>query len=140
MGTLCFHFFCVFFSCVCVFFPCVLCASRSPGHGKSSTSAATSSPLRVRPPIKNLKSQTLCNSRRIPKQLHRLVTFPCDFPQKATQFRANFSMRLPPNNCTILCQLFHVTSPQKLYNCVPTFPCATHLGTLCIESRRLVFT
>ena len=90
---------------------CVVCVRLArQGHGKSSTSAATSSTLRVRLSHKNLYSYLL-NVRTPSIQLYIVLTFfPCLHlsPKKLHNFKKNF-------------RLFHATSPKHLYNCCANF-------------------
>ena len=91
------YFFYFFFMCVCFFFRvCVLCASRSPGDTEKSTHREDELYIESAPLAEILSNmcQTLPNSKkstqigdlsmRLPKNLHRLVTYPCDFPSKHT--------------------------------------------------------
>ena len=93
-----FLYFFYFFVYVCVFFfPCVcVCASRSPGATEKSTHREDELYIESAPLAEILSNvcQTLPNSKkstqigdlsmRLPKNLHRLVTYPCDFPSKHT--------------------------------------------------------
>ena len=79
-----------FFPCVCV-----LCASRSPGATEKSTHREDELYIESAPLAEILSNmcQTLPNSKkstqigdlsmRLPKNLHRLVTYPCDFPSNS---------------------------------------------------------
>jgi len=113
-----------------VFFSVCVRLARQ-GHGESGTSATTSSPLRVRLPIKNLYSYLTFLMYTPSIQLYIFLTFfPCLHlpPKKLHNFKNNFRQSYhatspppPPNICTILCQLFHVTSPPKDFTIlVPT--------------------
>ena len=92
-------------------------------------------------PFAEILSKCCANfARRIPKNLHRLVTSPCDFPPNSYTILKRlfaFTMQLPPNICTIL-STFPRDFPKDFYNFANSM---THLGTfVCIESRRLGFT
>ena len=75
-------------------------------------------------------------ARRIPKNLHRLVNSPRNFPPNSyTIFKRlfAFTMRLPPNNLYKFASFSTGLSPKYFYNF-----CQLHdLGTFVCESRRL---
>ena len=77
MDTPLFLYFCL---CVCVFSVCVcVCASRSPGATEKSTHRDDELYIESAP-FAEILSKCANFARRIPKNLHRLVTYPRDFP------------------------------------------------------------
>ncbi len=95
------------------------------GHGKSSTSATTSSTLRVCRPIKICTVTFLMYAFSPPKTLHNFKKnfrlYHATSPENLYNLCANFSMRLPPNICTIFVPTFPCDFPQKDFTIlVPT--------------------
>ena len=100
MHPLFYTFFTFFFMCVCFFRVCVLCASRSPGATEKSTHREDELYIESAP-LAEILSKCANFARRIPKNLHRLVNSPRDFP---------------PNSYTILKRLFAITMRPPLSN------------------------
>ena len=123
--------------CVCFFRVCVLCASRSPGATEKSTQHEDELYIESAP-LAEILSKCANFARRIPKNLHRLVNSPRNFPPKQLHnFKKTF-------------RHYHATSPQTICTNLPTLPrdfpkdfyicCQLHdLGTFVCDSRRLVF-
>ena len=79
MDTPLFYFF-----FLCFFGVCVVCVSLARATEKSTQ---RDDELYIESaPFAEILSKCANFARRIPKNLHRLVTSPCDFPQTATQF------------------------------------------------------
>ena len=104
---------------------CCVCASRSPGPRKEQHERGDELYIESAPPHKNLYSY-LCNVRTFPpKKLHNFKKnfrlYHATSPNNLYNLCANFSMRLPPNICTIFVPTFPRDFPQKDFTIlVPT--------------------
>ena len=114
MCTPLFYFFYFVFS-VCVFFSVCVRLAR---QGTTEKSTQREDELYIESaPLAEILSKCANFARRIPKNLHRLVNSPRDFPPNSyTILKRLFAitMRPPPKQSVQICQLFHVTFPKRL--------------------------
>ena len=121
---------------MCVFFfrVCVVCVSLARRHGEEHASRGRALHWECAP-RRNSKA-TCAKLCRILKNLHRLVTYPCDFPKIYTDWwlihatfppNTQFKKRLfaitmwpPPKQSVQICQLFHVTF-QKTFRLLASY-------------------